>query len=116
MDDQLGSLRFRVVEALARRGAVEQDRDEPLPKDDLLMVTDRPVLEWYGEDSHYGQDRCTLYPAVRKGARCWMLQKVWYPARGYSASGTEQEVISFQDGVELFLERGVFKFPMPEKE
>ncbi len=48
------------------------------------------------------------------GERCWLRRDSWQAAHGYSASGTSEYILSFEDGVKLFLERGVFEFRQPD--
>jgi len=59
-----------------------------------------------------GHDEVELYPAIHNGQRAWLQRRCWSAAVGYSAYGTEEFVIDFQAGVVIFLERGVFNFPV----
>lgn len=98
---------------LQTRGAVD-----PAPDDNVegnLLVGEDAVLQFFSNQSTYGEDSVSIFPAFHNGERCWVKRQSWEPSYGYSASGTQETIISFEDGVKLFLERGVFEFPCPNK-
>jgi len=97
---------------LQTRGAVEPGPDETV--EGSLLVGDR-ICSWEDNYSSYGCDWSQLYPAFFKGERCWVRRNVRCPALGYSASGCEEIVLSFQKGVEILIEQGMFLFPTPEE-
>jgi hypothetical protein len=99
--------------ALACRGAV--DPLPPQPVEGRLLVGERAVLSFEGHQSPYGEDVVSLFPAFHNGVRCWVRREEWSPAFGYSASGTSETLLSFEEGVKVFLERGVFAFPAPQE-
>lgn len=96
---------------LQNRGAVD-----PAPSSEVkgLLVGTRAALEFTEGQSAYGEDYVSIFPAVYNGNRAWLKQAEWSPAYGYSASGTSEVILSFNEGVKIFLERGVFEFPVPE--
>ncbi len=88
---------------------------DPAPSREVsgLLVGTEPVLKYYGNQSSYGEDYIKVFPAFYAGKRAWLRRLTWCPVYGYNASGVEEEIISFEEGVKLFLERGVFAFPEP---
>jgi hypothetical protein len=93
-------------------GAIEPQPDNEV--EGILLVGTEVVLKFEDHHSNYGNDYCKIFPAVHKGERCWVRRDTWDAAQGYSASGTQEYIVSFDEGVKLFLERGVFAFPLPE--
>ena len=93
---------------ILNRGAV----DDAAPSDieGTLLVGTEPVLT-YEINSSYGYDIISIYPAVRDGIRSFLKRAIWQPAYGYSAQGTQDEILNIDEGVRLFLEQGVFEFP-----
>ncbi|HYU72935.1 MAG TPA: hypothetical protein VEL31_09665 [Ktedonobacteraceae bacterium] len=79
-----------------------------------LLVGTRPALEFESNYSQYGNDYVKIFPAFHNGQRAWLERAVWCPAYGYSASGTQEYILSFEAGMKLFLERGVFEFKQAE--
>jgi hypothetical protein len=90
------------------RGPVDPAPDEPV--EGILLVGTKPALHFYGNQSSYGEDAISFFPAVHKGERCWIKREEWCPSEGYSASGTNEFIVPFEDGVKVFLEKGVFEF------
>lgn len=94
---------------LASRGAV--DPGPTLLVDGTLLVGTQNVLHYEANHSLYGNDDVYIFPAFHNGVRCWLKRSNWEAAYGYSASGTDESIISFEEGVALFLKAEVFKFP-----
>ncbi len=104
---------YREVKELENRGAVD-----PAPSSEVegtLLIGEEAALEFVSHQSSYGEDATSIFPAFHNGERCWLRRDEWNAAYGYSASGTQESILSFEDGVKLFLEQGVFAFPEPEK-
>lgn len=100
------------VYSLACRGPVD-----PAPSEEVegtLLVGTQAVLTFYSHESNYGEDYSEVFPAFHNGKQCWLRRDTWNPAHGYSASGTGEYILSFEDGVKLFIEREVFALPNPE--
>jgi hypothetical protein len=98
--------------SLQCRGAVD-----PLPDEEVtgtLLVATHPALQYVADEGTYGHNFVSILPAFYNGERSWLKREEWEAAYGYSASGTSEEIISFEDGVKIFLEHGVFNFPLPE--
>lgn len=108
------AVKYVEVRELECRGAV--DPSEPEPVEGSLLVGTTSVLEFedHSRAPSYGYDAVDIFPAFHNGKRCWLRRDSWSPAYGYSASGTQEYILSFEEGVKLFLERGVFEFPQPE--
>jgi hypothetical protein len=94
--------------SLETRGAAGPG--EPESVNGSLLVGPR-ILSYVGNEGPYGSDSISLFPAFYNGGRCWIERLDWYPVHGYSASGAQESIISFDDGVRIFLERGMYKFP-----
>lgn len=96
--------------ALQSRVAVDPGPDEAV--EGSLLVGTEPAMEFVDNQSSYGCDNVSIFPAFHNGARCWVRREDWEPAFGHSASGTQEFILSFEDGVKLFLEHGMFEFPV----
>jgi hypothetical protein len=105
---QVQYIEYRDLEC---RGPVDPGQPEPI--EGSLLVGAEPVLSFEDHVSSYGEDSSSIFPAFYNGVRAWVRRDVWSPAYGYSASGTQESILSFEDGVLLFLGRGVFEFPEP---
>lgn len=99
-------------ETLASRGAVDQGPD--IEVQGLLLVSEQRALKFDTPGGQFGYDAVELFAAVHDGKRAWVRRDTWCPNHGYSASGVSEEILSFEDGVKLFLERGVFAFELPD--
>jgi hypothetical protein len=99
---------------LARRGPID-----PLPPIDVkgtLLVGEQPVLDYEEGHINTGCDHVEIFPAFYNGKRAWLRRATWNPAWGYTASGTWEDILSFEEGVMLFLEHGAFAFPPPAQD
>lgn len=105
-------LTYVEVRALARRTAIEPAPEQGVQG--ILLVATEAALHYSANQSHYGADSVDLYPAVYRGDRCWLRRAEWQATGEYSAYGTSETILSFEDGVKLFLEREVFAFPVPD--
>ena len=99
------------LDTLENRGAVDSAPSSEV--EGTLLVGTQHVLRFESGQSSYGNDIVYIFPAFHNGERAWLKRAVWSPAYGYSASGTQESIVSFEAGVKLFLERGVFAFPEP---
>jgi len=107
------TLKYAQIRTLRTRGPVEQEPDREV--DGLLLVGDRAALAFEDRHSAAGCDAVTIYPAFTGAEpfQCWLVHRRWHAAHGYSASGVQEQVISFTEGVQIFLERGVFALAPP---
>ncbi|GHP00707.1 hypothetical protein KSF_107540 [Reticulibacter mediterranei] len=104
-------VKYEEWHTLQTRGAVDPGHDEAV--EGSLLVGEASVLQFTANQSTYGEDTVFIFPAFHKGERCWVKREEWSAAYGYSAAGIQETVISFEEGVKLFLERSVFEFPIP---
>jgi len=107
----MSTVLYREQRTLARRGPTDQLEDEEIAG---LLVGEKAVMNYQANYSQYGSNSVYIYPAFYKGERCWLSKEIWQPAYGYSAYGTSEFIMTFEDGVKIFLERGVFKFNLPK--
>lgn len=91
---------------LQQRGAVGPAPDEYI---NGLLVDDSPIGRWEEGECQYGSDAVRIYPAYHCGKKAFLLERVWCPELGYCASGTEETVISFEEGVKLLLAHGAYE-------
>ena len=89
------------------RGPV--DPEPPVEVNGTLLVGEEAIATWDEGQSSYGCDIVRVYPAYHNGKRAWIVSRTWDAAPGYSASGTEEEILPFEDGVKLLLEHGVYE-------
>lgn len=91
---------------LKRRSAVDPAPDEYI---NGLLVDDEPIGRWEEGQCQYGSDAVRVYPAYHCGKKVFLLERVWCPSMGYCVSGTEEEIISFEDGVKMLLAHGAYE-------
>jgi hypothetical protein len=75
------------------------------------------IAQWTEGHTQYGMDYVTLFPCFNKEhGDCFLVERVWDPATGYCASGTEEEIISFTEGIELLCLHGIFPWTKQKEE
>lgn len=107
------SLSFNIKETLCVRGAVS-DEGDVMVEGNLLVATE-PALVYSDRHQRAGHDRVEIFPAFYNGKQSWMMRRNWSPGDGYSASGTHEYILDFKEGVEIFLQRGVFELAPPSE-
>ena len=107
----MSQITYMQVRTLATRGPIEQRPDREV--DGTLLVGREPAIQFEDRHQDVGHDAVALYPAFFNGRQSWLEHRRWHPAHGYSASGTMERVLPFEDGVKIMLERGVFTLPAP---
>ena len=107
----MSTITYKQIRTLRTRSPIEQLPDREV--DGVLLVGQQPAIEFEDRHSDAGWDAVALYPAFSDGAQCWLELRRLYAAHGYSASGVQERVMSFEDGVQIFLERGVFALSAP---
>ena len=84
------------------------------PVEGTLLVGDEFVAEFAGEVDRTGAESMRVYPAFHNGVKCWLTEK-WF--RVFSGQGTDpwpgEEIVSFEEGVKLLLERGAYDHLWP---
>jgi hypothetical protein len=78
------------------------------PVNGPLLVGLECALSWSQE-----VDTWRLYPAFYKGERAWVQTWQWTSRQSSRHHGYAESILTFQEGVEKFLEHGVFQFPAP---
>jgi len=106
---------FQEWETLACRGPVD-----PLPDrevDGTLLVGEKPIGEWPANHSDCGRDNVEVFPAYHNGGKAFVVREEWQPDydRGYNAQGTDEYILSFEDGVKLLLEHGAYEHLFSKK-
>lgn len=92
---------MKKIETLATCGGVDQWPAREAP-DELVAAG---VVACWKESGQFGFDQCYLRPALQEGERVWLITRSWTPKIGYSAEGTQSDVISFDKGLTLLEER-----------
>lgn len=102
-------MRFYEKAELDVAGGIEQEAPREV---EGLLVADVVIASWY-EYEGAGTNLCQLYPAYREGTKCFLLEKSWRPARGYSErlyGLSEEIVVELEEGIKLALEHGWCSF------
>jgi len=73
-----------------------------------LLVGEECVGTYEDRRSSCGYDFVEVFPAYHRGAKAWLLTATWSPARGYSASGVQDAVVPFEEGVRILLTHGAY--------
>lgn len=97
------------IHTLQTRGPIEGMPDREV--DGVLFSADQSILDWEGAHKDAGHDQFTLWPAYHNGAQCWILSRRWVAAHGYSAWGTQTDIIPLEEGIAILVDRGVFRLP-----
>jgi len=77
--------------------------------DHTLLVSDTVICEWDSDDSEYGYQANAIYPAYWDGKKSWLHTTSWIPGSGYCADGGGDNILSWEDGVDLLLRRGAYE-------
>ena len=106
-------MRFEEKVTLARRSNIEQMASEEV---DGLLVGEKVIHCWEEGNSQYGYDSCSIRPAFTKGQKGWLVTKDWVAAPKYSADGTVDRVLTFEEGVRMLLDKGAFEHIFNQEE
>jgi hypothetical protein len=97
--------------SLQKRGAVD-----PLPSEEVEgLLVGNEIAFWRGAESSYGSDAVRIFPAIYRGEKAFIIQRTWCAAMGYCASGTEEDILSFEEGVDLLLKHGAYSHMWSEE-
>jgi hypothetical protein len=107
----MASMTYTERNTLMRRGAVDQEPDVEV---NTFLLGDRSIANFEEGHGRYGCDWVGIIPAWVEGSRAFLIQQTRSPAAGYNAEGTEETIISFEEGVRLFLEKGLFEALVPK--
>lgn len=81
-----------------------------LPVNPTLLVGEKDVLEYIDGNDVSGFYTVSIRPCFHKGEKAFLKKEVWNANYGYSAVGTFEAIIDFEEGVRIFLEQGVYDF------
>jgi len=111
---EIEQLRFVEQNTLKTRGPVDSQPDEEC---EMFLRSETSVLRWESGHSRAGYDVNDLFPAWIGGKRGFMLRRMWWALSPYSAEGTQDVLLSFEQGVKILIEQGVYDFaaPTPKK-
>ena len=109
----MASMTYRERATLLRRDACNQ---APPEETETFLIGNRMIAEYEENHSSYGCDVTRMYPAWKEGKRAFLLDRGCNPAQGYSAEGTEEVLISFEDGLRIILEKGLYGALVPDAE
>ena len=98
-------MKFKEKNFLLQKDSNDQGEDQEV---ETFLVGEESIADWTQGQCHYGSDYCRIYPAWVEGKRAWLLEMNWQPARGYCARGTSEEIIDFDEGITLIIDRGLF--------
>ena len=101
-------LEYVLKRFLEPRTAVDEGPD--IEVKGLLLVSKIYVLKYWANQSSTGCDCVYVYPAIHNGKKKFVLRSIWCPVEGYSASGTQETIISLNAGIKLLVEHDVFQF------
>jgi len=88
------------------RGVVDQAAPEEVP---VFMVGVKHIASWDDNFCKEGNDSNYLFPAFeQETGRGFLLISKWNPAEGYCSAGTDERLISFEEGIRLLCERGLY--------
>jgi len=99
---------FKEQKTLTQRGNFKQAPDEAA--NGTLLVGTESIANWEQGHNDYGHDNAEIFPALLNGEKCWLFAYDWQPADGYSASGYEEDIVPFDEGVKILLGRGAFEY------
>jgi len=110
----MSQIKYVRIRSLQQRNAIN-----PLPDravDGVLLSAESPCLTFETGHRREGHDLVSLYPAFHDGCQCWIEQREWIAGHGYSASGTQSEIIDLAQGIGILVDRGLFRLPKPDGE
>jgi len=106
-------MNFQECSVLKTRDAMEQAADTEVA---TFLCAEYSVLKYKDRLSRAGHDMVSLFPAWVEGKRAFMLRRDWCAGHGYTADGVHDTIITFEEGVKLLVEHGVYNFPAPSLE
>ncbi len=85
-----------------------------------MLVGTENVMDWVEKSTPESYDHCELYPAFSTaGGRFWLVTRVrvYPPTTNHPRErqgGHQEQIIPFQEGVELLIKQGRFDLPYPQ--
>jgi hypothetical protein len=105
-------IRFIEQSTLKTRSGVSSEPDIEVK---TFLRSDVSVLRWESGHNVAGYDVNNLFPAWVKGKRAFMLRRSWRALSPYNAEGTQEDLLTFKEGVKILIEQGVYDFAAPKK-
>ena len=104
---------FEEWETLASCGPIDQLEDKEV--EGTLLVGVKPIGEWKKDHSQFGHNNVDIFPAYHNGEKVFVVRETWQPDydQGYCAQGTDEYIMSFEEGVKLLLEHGAYRHLFP---
>ena len=99
------TMKYQIQTTLLQRDANEQGADAAV---EGVLLVGQCVASFLTNHSGYGYDVTHIKPAVYKGEHAWLRVDSWCAASGYSSSGDEETILTFEEGVRLLVEHGQF--------
>ena len=109
---EIEQLRFIEQDTRKTRSSISAEPDEEC---ETFLRSETSVLRWESGHSVAGYDVNNLFPAWVKGKRAFMLRRSWRALSPYNADGTQEDLLTFKEGVKILIERGVYDFAAPKK-
>lgn len=97
-------MKFVEIRTLRQRGPIEQLLDTAL--DRIVMKGEAYIAQWEEGETQYGSDVASIFPTVDRGERGFLVTKDWCASGNYCAEGTEDSLLTLEEGACLILERG----------
>lgn len=109
---KIEQLRFIEQTTLQTRGPVDS---EPDVECETFLRSEKSILCWQSGHERAGYDYNHLFAAWVNGKRAFLLRKIWHALAPYCADGTHESLLTFEEGVKLLVENGVYDFAAPKK-
>ena len=107
---EIEQLRFIEQNTLKTRSGVSSEPDVEIK---TFQRSETSVLRWESGHNVAGYDCNNLFPAWVKGKRAFLLRRVWRALSPYNADGTQEDLLTFEQGVKILIEQGVYDFAAP---
>lgn len=107
-------MKFKEKNYLEQRDSTSQLSPEEISGKSLLVGT--CIATWNEGHTEYGFDDVEIFPAYHDGEKAFLISRDWNASAPYCAEGTEEEIISFKEGVNLLLSKGAYEHLFKEEE
>lgn len=87
--------------------------DDPIPVKGVLLKGKKSIYDWHENENiseKIVRNDCSIYPAVYRNKKCWIIEKRRILTRDHDPSGILEEIVSFKKGVNILLNFGVFEW------
>lgn len=101
-------MKFLVKRTLEQRGPIESEGC--IEVEGTLLVSENPIISYYEDHRREGCDAVALYSAFYNGERAWLKDATWCANSPYCASGTEEIILDYKEGIDILVERDAIPF------